>query len=289
LARAAADSGRPELGGWRLTELELRELRFAALLHDFGKVGVPEQVLVKAERLYPSQMENLRARFEFARKSVKAHYLRERVGFFTKIHNEEERATRLEEVAEEERAATQGLDESWALILRCNRPTPLEPGAAEGLQEIARMRLVDSHGSPIRLLAAEELASLSVPRGTLNSDERLRIEQHVDCSWRFLQKIPWPAELARVPEIARGHHEKLNGQGYPDHLKGDAIPMQARIMALCDIYDALTASDRPYKSAVPHARAMEILASEVRSGGLDPVLLEIFTAARCWEHVGVKG
>src|SRR5207247_8921466 len=127
------------------------------------------------------------------------------------------------------------------------------------LREIARRTYLDPGGVEHPYLTAEEVRFLSIPRGTLDQTERLQIESHVMHSFNFLMRIPWTQELRRIPEIVRAHHEKLNGKGYPAGLAGEGIPVQAKIMTVWDIFDALSDSDRPYKRAVPAERVVGIL------------------------------
>jgi HD-GYP domain-containing protein (c-di-GMP phosphodiesterase class II) len=122
-----------------------------------------------------------------------------------------------------------------------------------------------------------------VRRGSLTEEERREIESHVSHTYRFLSLMPWTRHLKQVPLIAWSHHEKLDGSGYPQGLKGDEIPMQSRMMTIADIYDALTAADRPYKRSVPVPKALDILNDEVRRGALDPELLDIFIHRRVYE------
>src|SRR5207302_813043 len=117
-------------------------------------------------------------------------------------------------------------------------------------------------------LSDEEMRYLTIPKGSLDEGERQEIESHVTNTYRFLQQIPWTRELQHVPMIAYGHHEKLDGGGYPRRVTGEAIPIQTRMMTISDIYDALTAADRPYKAAVAPARALDIMVEEVRAGQL---------------------
>ena len=119
-------------------------------------------------------------------------------------------------------------------------------------------------------------------KGSLNPDERAQIESHVVHSFNFLLQIPWTKEIREIPRIARAHHEKLNGTGYPYRLRGDEIPVQAKIMTICDIFDALSASDRPYKKAVPPERALDILEMSVRDNELDPDLYRLFLDAKIY-------
>jgi HD-GYP domain-containing protein (c-di-GMP phosphodiesterase class II) len=124
-----------------------------------------------------------------------------------------------------------------------------------------------------------------IRRGNLDDAERREIESHVTHTYRFLEQIPWTPELRGIPEIAYTHHEKLNGAGYPRRVTGDAIPVQARMMTIADIFDALTATDRPYKRAVPSAGALDILAMEARDGMIDEHLLKHFVDARVFAAV----
>jgi len=133
-----------------------------------------------------------------------------------------------------------------------------------------------------------EVTSLKVNRGSLTVEEFDEIRSHVSHTFRFLSKIPWGKSLRRVPLIAGAHHERLNGTGYPDRLRAEEIPVQSKIMSIADIYDALTASDRPYKKAVPIERAIDILDYSVRDGHLDGELVRIFKEARIWERAATS-
>ncbi len=260
----------------RFSAGELQELRYASLLHDFGKVGVREPVLVKAEKLYPHELEGLRARFQLARKDLQLQSYRRRIEA-VKVRGHANLAEI--EAEEEERLARESgqLDEVMAFILSCNRPTVLAQGNFERLHELGGLRFVDAHGQAQPLLLPGEIQSLSIARGTLSPEERREIESHVEHTYRFLSQIPWTRTLRRVPEIAYAHHEKLDGTGYPRAEKD--IPVQSRMMSICDIYDALTASDRPYKKAVPHTLALDILKRESDAGQLDPALYTVFIEA----------
>ncbi len=125
---------------------------------------------------------------------------------------------------------------------------------------------------------------LSIPKGSLDPDERVQIESHVIHSFNFLLQIPWTKEIREIPRIARAHHEKLNGTGYPYKLKADEIPIQAKIMTICDMFDALSASDRPYKKAVPAERALDILDMSVKQHELDPELYRLFLEAKIFNR-----
>jgi HD-GYP domain-containing protein (c-di-GMP phosphodiesterase class II) len=264
--------------GTSFSRRELDEIRYASLLHDFGKVGVREAVLVKSEKLYLHDLELLRARFELARKDRELQSLRRRLaevrmrgeGHLDDIERGE--GARLEQ-------ELHALDAALAFVLECNRPTVLEQGGFERLRELAEMTFYDGREVARPLLTERELSLLSIPKGSLSREERLEIESHVTHTYRFLSQIPWTRALRRVPEIAWAHHEKLDGRGYPRAVPASSIPVQSRMMAVADIYDALTASDRPYKKAVPHALALDILRREVDAGQLDGALYQVFVEA----------
>jgi HD-GYP domain-containing protein (c-di-GMP phosphodiesterase class II) len=133
------------------------------------------------------------------------------------------------------------------------------------------------------LLTPDEVRYLTIPKGSLDEAERLEIESHVTHTFNFLREIPWTRELRRIPDIAYGHHEKLDGRGYPRKIQGQAIPIQTRMMTIADIFDALTAQDRPYKRAVPAERALDIMKQEVSQGQLDADLYRLFVEGGVFE------
>jgi 3',5'-cyclic-nucleotide phosphodiesterase len=131
-------------------------------------------------------------------------------------------------------------------------------------------------------LTAEELHYLQIPRGTLDARERATIESHVTATCALLSHIPWPEDLRHIVTYASGHHELLDGAGYPEHLAGEEIPLQTRLITLADIFDALTASDRPYKPAVPVERALEMLRADAEAGQLDRALVTVMTESESY-------
>ncbi len=266
----------------RFTREDIREIRYASILHDFGKVGVREEVLVKAQKLYPPQLELIKKRFQYIRKSLEMEGYRKKVEHLLANGNQgfEEPFALIDG---DQLRELQNLDEFLHHILQANQPTVLPEKISEKLMEIAGWRFDDPSGPTEPLLTPEELQLLSITKGSLNSDERLQIESHVIHSFRFLEQIPWTKELKRVPEIARAHHEKLDGSGYPYRMTADEIPFQAKMMTISDIFDALTARDRPYKRAVPVDRALNIIGDEVKSQLLDPVLFDLFINAKIYQ------
>ena len=276
------DSG--PYAGERFSRQEMRELRYASLLHDFGKVGVREQVLVKQKKLYPSDLAIVRHRFEYLLQRADLQYERERAQYLWDYGrtNYEEALQRLERARGESRGElTKYLD----AIVRANEPTILPEGTFEELSEINERLFVDFDGTEKPLLSDDELRYLMINRGNLDDRERREIESHVTHTYRFLERIPWTRELKGIPGIAWGHHEKLDGSGYPRGVNAVEIPVQTRMMTISDIYDALTATDRPYKRAVPTERALDILKDEATHGHLDEALLSAFIGAKVFEAV----
>ena len=303
---------RQDTGPYRdihFTREHLRQIHYASILHDFGKVGVREEVLVKEKKLYPRQLKLIEKRFLYARKVLQLAACRKKLehvlrngnqgveDFFAKIDNEQEK--QLNELntfmasiiqANEPTVLPQKVSEKLADIAGWsmetpggpNEPTVLPQEASRKLAEIAGWNFEDPDGDAEPLLTEDEVHLLSISKGTLDAQEFKKIQEHVEHSFRFLKQIPWTKELKQIPEIARAHHEKLNGKGYY-HMAANEIPFESKMMTISDIYDALTARDRPYKLAVPRDRALDIIGDEVKSELLDPVLFKLFKDAKLYE------
>ena len=174
------------------------------------------------------------------------------------------------------------VDAFFELLLKSNEPMRLSDEAGARLQEFGGLTYKDMQGADQAYLKPEEIIRLMIPKGTLSREERLEIESHVTHTYKFLSQIPWTADLKQVPLIAFAHHEKLDGTGYPRSLTPVEIPLPSQIMTICDIYDALTAADRPYKKAIPTDKALDILGFEVKEGKIDLELYQIFLAAKIY-------
>lgn len=281
IAQALERVATGKYAGTRFSRDQLRELRYAALLHDFGKVGVREEVLVKAKKLPPYLHERVEARFDLIRRTVEADYLRRRADVI-RAGGSAAMLRELELAFARERAELAHFQDA---VRAANEPNLLPEEAAGVLGEIALRRFRTPAGDDAPFLTSEELHFLSIPKGSLDDHERLEIESHVEQTYRFLSQVPWTEDLRNLPAIAYGHHEKLNGRGYPRGVRGEAIPVQTRIMTIADIFDALTASDRPYKPAVPAERALSILEAEAGQGLLDPELVRIVIEGRIYQRV----
>jgi len=263
---------------------DLRELEYASLLHDFGKIGVREKVLVKAKKLYDEALEAIRNRFDYVAKCCEADVLARKVAALQRAASPDEILALDDELARRKGE----LEKSFATITSANEPSVLAQGDFDRISEIAKETFVDMRGEVRRLLTEEEVEALSVRRGSLTTQEFDEIRGHVSHTFRFLSQIPWGKALRRVPIIAGAHHERLNGTGYPNRLRAEEIPVQSKMMSISDIYDALTASDRPYKKAVPLDRALEILDFSVKDQHLDSDLVRIFREARIWERAAAR-
>lgn len=284
LAEAVDHGGEGPYRQLKFSREELRELRYAGLLHDFGKVGVREQVLVKQKKLYPADLEIIRNRFAYLMQAADLEFERERAEYLV-AHGMDGYAQACSRMNAERMEKRKRLHHFLDTVSKANEPTVLPEGSFEELSDLNQQMYTDFDGIQKQLLGDDELKFLMIRRGNLDDRERREIESHVTHTYRFLEQIPWTRELRNIPRIAFGHHEKLNGRGYPRALKADDIPVQTRMMTISDIFDALTASDRPYKRAVPIERALDILHAEAKEGMLDPALLKIFVDAKVFESV----
>jgi HD-GYP domain-containing protein (c-di-GMP phosphodiesterase class II) len=275
---------RVETGPYRevvFTREDLREIEYASLLHDFGKIGVREQVLVKAKKLYDAEFVLIRQRIEFAVRSLEVEILNRKLRLVEQGAPERDLA-RLDAELESRRAELLG---GFEAVESANEPTVLKGGDFTKIEALAKQTYATLSGEERPLLTPAEVTSLSVARGSLTPGEIEEIRSHVSHTYDFLSAIPWGKSFRRVPIIAGAHHEKLNGTGYPNRLRAEEIPLQSKLMSISDIFDALTANDRPYKRAVPVDKALDILGFEVKDKHLDGDLVKIFQEARVWEPV----
>jgi HD-GYP domain-containing protein (c-di-GMP phosphodiesterase class II) len=287
LAKAVNRADTGHLRELRFADDDITQIEYAALLHDFGKVGVREHILVKAKKLYEHERQLILQRFQLIKRGYKIEGLETKVRYLAEA-SRETLAQALAGVDRDIATKITELDEIIRFILHANEPTVLEQGGFERIAEIAARTFTDDDGLVAPFLTNEEASCLQIRRGSLTDQERVEINSHVVHSYQFLSRIPWSRALRDVPDIAHAHHEKLDGSGYPKALKGEQIPVPARMMAIADIYDALTASDRPYKKAMPQDKALDIVASEVKRGQLDSALFDVFVGARVFALAHTK-
>ncbi len=250
--------------GVTFSDDQLKELRYAGLLHDFGKVGVREAVLVKSKKLYPGHLELIKLRFAYIKKCIELEYA---------DHKDRKR---FEQELEE-------ADTALEVITAADEPAINIEDPVSRLEEYNRKKYTDPDGNESPWITDEEYELLSIRKGSLTENERKEIESHVEHSTDFLENIPWTSTLKGLPDIARGHHERMNGTGYPDGKSGGELSLQSRIMAVADIYDALTASDRPYKRALDPEIAIKIILEEAANNHLDSAVVDIFIKKKIYE------
>ncbi len=272
-------------GKWREVHFppeQIREIRYAALLHDFGKVGVREHILVKAKKLYPLELELVNSRFDFIRRSLELEFAQQKLEQILLL-GEEGAQGALAQLELEFEARAEEIERFRHLVQEATEPTVFDQNRFQEILKIARHTYRDAEGQERPYLTENELFNLSIPMGTLNVHERHEIESHVIHSFHFLNKIPWTGDLAQIPVVAYGHHEKVNGTGYPRGITGPEIPLPTRMMTIADIFDALTASDRPYKQAVSVEHALDTLRMEAKEGHLDQELVELFIEEKVYQ------
>jgi hypothetical protein len=277
----ACEDGRFE--GRRFGRAALEELRVAGLLHDIGKIVIPEHVVDKAtklERIY-DRVHEIRTRFSVIRRGLELEALRRKL----RLLEEGARPGDLAALDAELAAQVESLVADLQFVESMN--TGGESMSAERagrLRGIAARTYRDDAGIEQPYLTADELDNLLIARGTLLPAELDVIRSHAAVSLRLLSRIPFPRKLGDVPIIASDHHEALDGTGYPAGKTAEELPLQSRILAVADIYDALTAQDRPYKKAFTRETAYRILRENAECGKLDPRLVELFIEADCHER-----
>lgn len=251
--------------GWKFDAEKRREFLMSVWLHDVGKLTVPLEVMDKESRLGPALRE-VQHRFST-------------MGLLNKLALLEGKIT----PEEAERRKTD-LAEGIAFIERINRAGFLPDGDLAAVDAMAQRTYIDEDGEEKPWLTAEEHVCLSVRKGTLTAAERQIMESHVTVTARILDQVAFPEEYARVPEWASAHHELLNGKGYPNHQTADSLPPEVRLITILDVFDALTAKDRPYKPGMPVEKALSILHSMVNEGGMDGEILALFEESKAWEE-----
>jgi hypothetical protein len=267
------------LAGWHMTEKDRYELRIAALLHDCGKVTTPVHVVDKATKLQTihDRIELVDARFEIIKRDAEIRSLRARAA-----------ATGETEVAEIDAdflRRMRDMETDRRFIRSCNvGGETMKTSDRDRVGTVSKKyRWKTAHGDEVDLLTADEIENLTIYSGTLTGAERRIINHHVDVTISMLESLPWPRHLQRVPEFAGAHHERVDGKGYPRGLKGDQMSVQARIMGIADIFEALTARDRPYKRGKTLTEALFILGQMRVAGHVDPDLFDIFVRERVFE------
>ncbi len=295
LARAASAASEGPFKDVHFSSRELRELSYAGMLHDFGKIGVREKILTKSHKLEPAYFLGVRDRLIILARDKEKEGAEKKIALLLELPRAEA-LIEIQKVDAETRQNVAEIEEDIRLLTQINDPAvtyvPDEEYAQQVmvLRKMIEMDYTDEKGKASPILSQEEYQTLCVRRGSLTPAEFEEIKRHAQLSYEFLERIEWTPEFAAIPELAWCHHEKLNGTGYPRGIGGDQIPLRARMMTVADIFDALTASDRPYKKSMPASRALQILELEARNERIDPDIVELFIAQGiykiCENHPG---
>ncbi|MBZ0093229.1 MAG: GAF domain-containing protein [Sulfuricellaceae bacterium] len=273
LADAAEADPEGDVAGFRLDDRTRYELRIAALLHDCGKITTPVHVVDKATKLHTlyDRIHEIDCRFEVLKRDAEIAMLR----------------AKLEGAGEEAEQAcaerVRQLEDDREYLRKCNIGGEfMSPELQERVKSIAAYRWINEQGEDAPFLNEDETANLNIAKGTLTNEEREIINYHIVATIKMLEALPWPKHLQRVPEFAGGHHERMDGKGYPKGLTRDQMSVQARIMGIADIFEALTAKDRPYKDGKKLSVALNILGKMRLDNHVDPDLFNIFVREKVY-------
>lgn len=282
LMRALPNSNIARFDDLEVTQAHLKEVRYAALLHDFGKIGVSERVLIKPRKVSDERLALLQYRIELQKERLRRRSVERQLDLYhghgpsLGVHGAVDVAAQVRALRTELEEQLSMLDQYYQWLVQANEPDMLSKSDFDFLQEVRDYQFLETDGTLGGLITESDLLALSVQQGSLTTEERQEIQSHVVHTQEFLATLHWPPELAGVPEIAGAHHEKLNGSGYPQGLAGEQIPLATRVMTVCDIYDALTAMDRPYKPAMSVDSAIAVLNKEVDLQLLDADVVQVF-------------
>lgn len=287
LAEAADQVTEGPLANFHMTDLDRHELKIAGLLHDCGKITTPVHVVDKATKLHTlfDRIGLIDTRFEVLKRDAEIATLRQQLALRQVVDPAAEAALR-----SQNQSALAELEADRSFLRNAN-----VGGEVMSDADVARVREIGSRytwrnpdGIQTGFLSSDELENLCIRKGTLTAAERDVINYHIVATIKMLEKLPWPKHLKNVPEYAGGHHERMDGKGYPKGLTREQMSVQARIMGIADIYEALTASDRPYKPGMKLSQAMRIMAKFRDDGHIDPDLFDVFLSQGVYRRYGEK-
>ena len=254
---------------------QMYELRIAAYMHDIGKVTSPVEIVEKAKKLQTifDRIQYVRLRMAYIIQKIKLEGQEAKI----KILQNGSSPEKLNSIEKETLEKLMEIEEIQRFINKCNEPGEfLDDEILVRLKEVSEKTYIDDAGEQQPFITEDELVNLSIRRGSITEKERQKMQGHAAVTLKMLKQIPFTKKLKNIPDFAGAHHEFLNGKGYPLGLKGDEISFEGRLMAVTDIAEALTASDRPYKKAMPLETVYRILRSMVEGEELDPNLVELF-------------
>jgi len=268
-------------------EDEIEEMRIAAWMHDVGKITTPEYVVDKSTKLQTlfDRIHHIETRFQLIAESIENKYLHRKNEL---LQSEVQNGLKIEQPEKERQREIQILGEELEFIKSCNYP-----GEFLSTEKIGRIMKIASKTYTVNdrehpYLFEEEAKNLCIRKGSLTEEERKTIEHHATMTAKILNQLPFPRKLANVPKYASGHHEKLNGSGYPSGISEKELSLQSRIMAIADIFEALTAKDRPYKEPMKLSQAVKILGFMKEDNHIDPDIYDLFVKSRIYYDYAKK-
>jgi HD-GYP domain-containing protein (c-di-GMP phosphodiesterase class II) len=287
LAEAVNETKHGALMDFDMSDKDRYELKIAGLLHDCGKVTTPVHVVDKATKLELifDRIHLIDTRFEVLKRDAEIELLKAGAALLHQGLDElslRERANQLEHAY---KARLRQLDQDREFLRKCNIGGEfMPPEAQEHVRTIAGYKWLDQSGNTAHFLTDDEIENLNIPRGTLTSKEREIINYHIVATIKMLEALPWPKHLSHVPEYAGGHHERMDGKGYPRGLTREQMSVQARVMGIADIFEALTARDRPYKKGKTLTESLQILGKFKEGGHIDPDLFDVFIRQKVYQR-----
>lgn len=286
LADAANKTRVGPLKDFTMSEKDIYELRIAAWLHDCGKVTTPESVMDKPTKLSTiyDRIDLVEQRFELLKKQTEVEMLRKQL--------ETVKAGQAHDIAQLEnqyRAKVAQWDDDFEFLKNANLGGEfMTPEHQQRVRNIAAYNIINKQGEKVSFLSDEEVYNLNISRGTLTAEERTIINNHIVVTINMLESLPYPKDLKRVPEYAGGHHERMDGKGYPRGLTREQMSVPARVMGIADIFEALTSRDRPYKKAKTLTESLFILGKMKLDNHIDPDLFDIFIREKIYLRYAEK-
>ena len=287
LAEAVNLTSTGPLKNFRMTEKDRQELKIAGLLHDCGKVTTPVHVVDKATKLQTisDQIHMINTRFEVLKRDAEIEFLNAKLKAHTKTGQQD--TTKLEQQFREQITK---LNEDCKFLQECNIGSEsMAPESQERVRQIgSQYTWCNTVGKQAPFLTEDEINNLCIKSGTLTPEERNIINHHIVVTIKMLEALPWPKHLCNVPEYAGGHHERMDGKGYPRGLTREQMSIQARVMGIADVFEALTAADRPYKTGKKLSESLYILGKFRLNGHLDPDLFDVFVREKIYLNFARK-
>jgi HD-GYP domain-containing protein (c-di-GMP phosphodiesterase class II) len=287
LAEAVNETKPGPFRDFDMSDKDRYELKIAGLLHDCGKVTTPVHVVDKATKLEAifDRIHLVDTRFEVLKRDAEIELLRASAALQQQGLDELSLRDRGNQLEQSYKARLRQLDQDREFLRKCNIGGEFMPSEAqEHVKKIAEYKWLDQSGNTAHFLTDDEIENLSIPRGTLTGKEREIINYHIVATIKMLEALPWPKHLRHVPEYAGGHHERMDGKGYPRGLTREQMSVQARVMGIADIFEALTARDRPYKKGKTLTESLQILGKFKEGGHIDPDLFDVFIRRKVYQR-----